>query len=63
MKKKYKKADLYEIVLYSLEDKVQSLATSLTLEESKIFMEEYKALPNQMIGLIPQKKKKFYGKI
>jgi len=46
-------ADLYAVVLYSLEDKVKTLKTDLNLREAKDFMNNYQTVQGTMIGLIP----------
>tara|TARA_B110000208_G_scaffold181510_1_gene232327 strand:+ start:451 stop:624 length:174 start_codon:yes stop_codon:yes gene_type:complete len=46
-------ADLYAVVLYSLEDKVKILKTDLNLREAKDFMNNYQTAQGTMIGLIP----------
>ena len=46
-------ADLYAVVLYSLEDKVKTLKTDLNLREAKDFMNNYQTAQGTMIGLIP----------
>tara|TARA_R110000796_G_scaffold160847_1_gene277598 strand:+ start:256 stop:444 length:189 start_codon:yes stop_codon:yes gene_type:complete len=55
MSKKKKKIELYEIILYSMENKVKSLAKGLSLQEAKDFMEAFKVERGTMIGLIPYK--------
>jgi len=46
-------ADLYAVVLYSLEDEVKTLKTDLNLREAKDFMNNYQTVQGTMIGLIP----------
>ena len=46
-------ADLYAVVLYSLQDPVKILKTDLNLREAKDFMNNYQTVQGTMIGLIP----------
>ena len=45
--------DLYDIVLYSLEDKVKYLSKGLNLEQATEYMNNNKTIPHTMIGLMP----------
>lgn len=46
-------AELYAVVLYSLQDPVKILKTDLNLREAKDFMNNYQTVQGTMIGLIP----------
>ncbi len=48
-----KSKELYDIVLYSLEDKVKYLSKGLNLEQATEYMNNHKTIPHTMIGLIP----------
>lgn len=45
--------ELYDIVLYSIEDKVKYLSKGLNLEQATEYMNNHKTIPQTMIGLIP----------
>jgi hypothetical protein len=48
-----KSKELYDIVLYSLEDKVKYLSKGLNLEQATEYMNNHKTIPHTMIGLLP----------
>ena len=45
--------DLYDVVLYSIEEKVKYLSKGLNLEQATEYMNNHKTIPHTMIGLIP----------
>ena len=45
--------ELYDIVLYSIEDKVKYLKKGLKLSQATEYMNNHKTIPHTMIGLIP----------
>jgi len=45
--------ELYDIVLYSIEDKVKYLSKGLNLEQATEYMNNHKTIPHTMIGLVP----------
>jgi len=48
-----KNQDLYDVVLYSIEEKVKYLSKGLNLEQATKYMNNHKTIPHTMIGLIP----------
>jgi len=48
-----KSKELYDIVLYSIEDKVKYLKKGLNLSQATEYMNNHKTIPHTMIGLIP----------
>jgi hypothetical protein len=45
--------ELYDIVLYSTEEKVKYLSKGLNLEQATEYMNNHKTIPHTMIGLVP----------
>jgi hypothetical protein len=45
--------ELYDIVLYSIEEKVKYLSKGLNLEQATEYMNNHKTIPHTMIGLVP----------
>jgi len=45
--------DLYDVVLYSIEEKVKYLSKGLNLEQATEYMNNHKTIPHTMIGLVP----------
>jgi hypothetical protein len=45
--------ELYDIVLYSIEDKVKYLSKGLNLDQATEYMNNHKTIPHTMIGLVP----------
>ena len=45
---------LYQVVLYSLHDPVEILASNLDLEQAADYMNKHKQIPHTMIGLWDQ---------
>lgn len=48
-----KSKELYDIVLYSIEDKVKYLKKGLNLSQATEYMNNHKTIPHTMIGLLP----------
>ena len=48
-----KSKDLYDIVLYSLENKLKYLSKGLNLEQATEYMNNHKTIPHTMIGFLP----------
>jgi hypothetical protein len=48
-----KSKELYDIVLYSIEDKVKYLSKGLNLQQATEYMNNHKTIPHTMIGLVP----------
>ena len=45
--------DLYDVVLYSIEDKVKYLKKGLHLSQATEYMNNHKTILHTMIGLVP----------
>jgi hypothetical protein len=45
--------ELYDIVLYSIEEKVKYLSKGLNLEQATEYMNNHETIPHTMIGLVP----------
>jgi len=48
-----KNQDLYDVVLYSIEEKVKYLRKGLNLEQATEYMNHHETIPHTMIGLVP----------
>jgi len=44
---------LYDILLYSKEDKVKYLSKGLNLDQATEYMNNHKTMPHTMIGFVP----------